>query len=114
MNPFVAHLVGDFILQNEWMATKKIQSSFVCMVHVLVYLVPFLLCHLEWWQIVLIGSQHFIEDRKMLFTSFWMRVWKHVPPENWKLRLYVDQTFHLVWIEVVVLIGEEGFSFLSF
>jgi hypothetical protein len=113
MNPFVAHLIGDFILQNEWMATKKTQSSFVCMVHVLVYLVPFLLCNLQWWQIALIGAQHFVEDRKMLFTSFWMRVWKRVPPENWNLRLFVDQAFHIVWIEVVVLIGEKGLSFLS-
>ncbi len=113
MNPFVAHLIGDFILQNEWMATKKIQSSFVCMVHVLVYLVPFLLCHLQWWQIALIGAQHFVADRKMLFISFWMRVWKRVPPENWNLRLYVDQTFHLVWIEIVLLMGAGGVSFLT-
>ncbi len=113
MNPFVSHLVGDFILQNEWMATKKIQSSFVCMVHVLVYLVPFLLCNLHWWQIALIGTQHFVEDRKMLFTSFWMRVWKRAPLENLNLRLFVDQTFHLVWIEVVLLIGEHGLPFLS-
>ena len=114
MNPFVAHLIGDFILQNEWMATKKTQSSFVCMVHVLVYLVPFLLCHLQWWQIVLIGAQHFVADRKMLFISFWMRAWKRVPPENWNLRLYVDQSFHLVWIEIVLLMGTGSVSFLSF
>ena len=113
MNPFVAHLIGDFILQNEWMATKKRQSSFACLVHVLVYLIPFLLCNLQWWQIALIGSQHFVEDRKMLFTSFWMRAWKRVPLENWNLRLFVDQAFHIVWIELVVLIGEKGLPFLS-
>ena len=114
MNPFVAHLVGDFILQNEWMATKKMQSSFVCAVHILLYLVPFLFCNLHWWQIALIGAQHFVEDRTMLFTAFWMRVWKRVPPENWNLRLYVDQSFHLLWIEIVLLMGAGSVSFLPF
>ncbi len=43
MSPLVAHLVGDFILQNEWMASNKKHRSFACLVHVLVYLLPFLL-----------------------------------------------------------------------
>jgi hypothetical protein len=30
MNPFFTHLVGDFILQNEWMDVNKKRSSRVC------------------------------------------------------------------------------------
>jgi hypothetical protein len=105
MNPFVAHLIGDFILQNDWMAGNKKRSSVACLVHILVYLVPFLTCHLQWWQIGLIGVQHFAQDRTG-FILWWMRVWKRVHPDNWKeIPLYVDQTFHLMWIEVVVLLG---------
>jgi len=105
MNPFVAHLIGDFILQNDWMAGNKKRSSVACLVHILVYLVPFLTCHLQWWQIVLIGVQHFAQDRTR-FILWWMRAWKRVHPDNWKeIPLYVDQAFHLMWIEVVVLLG---------
>jgi hypothetical protein len=105
MNVFVAHLIGDFILQNEWMAANKKRSSVACLVHVLVYLLPFLLSNLEWWQIVMIGVQHFVQDRTG-FVLWWMRVCKRVPPDNWaQIPLFVDQAFHLLWIEIVVLLG---------
>ena len=113
MNPFVAHLFGDFILQNEWMAVNKKNSSFICMVHVLVYLVPFILCPLKWWQIGLIGIQHFAQDRSE-FIFWWMRAWKRVHKDYWKeLPLYVDQAFHILWIEIVVLAGQGHLSFLK-
>ena len=105
MHPFLAHLIGDFILQNEWMAANKKQRSIPCLVHALLYLIPFLLCHLRWWQILLIGLQHFVQDRSG-FVLWWMRVWKRSRPENWKeLPLYVDQAFHLVWIQIVIWLG---------
>jgi len=105
MNVFVAHLIGDFILQNEWMAGNKKRSSVVCLVHVLVYLLPFLLCNLEWWQIVMIGVQHFVQDRTG-FVLWWVRVYKRVHPDNLEqLPLYVDQAFHLLWIQIVILLG---------
>ena len=105
LNAFIAHLIGDFILQNDWMAGKKKQNHFVCLVHVLVYLVPFLLCSLKWWQILLIGIQHFAQDRTE-FVFWWLKNWKKVPEEYWKeLPLYVDQAFHLVWIQIVILSG---------
>ena len=32
-----AHLVGDYLLQNDFLATEKKNSSIVCMIHVLLY-----------------------------------------------------------------------------
>jgi hypothetical protein len=61
MNPFVAHMVGDFILQNDWMALNKKRHPAACAVHAVVYLMPFLLSHLQWWQLVLIGLQNFLQ-----------------------------------------------------
>ena len=114
MNPFVAHLIGDFILQNEWMVTNKKRNSFACLIHILVYLVPFLLCHLAWWQIALIGIQHFAQDRSK-FILWWIRIWKHSHLDAWKeLPLYVDQAFHIVWIEIVILAGKSGLSLFPF
>jgi hypothetical protein len=105
MHPFLAHLIGDFILQNEWMATNKKRSSVACVVHTLSYLIPFLGCDLRWWQIAVIGIQHFVQDRSE-FVLWWMRVWKRAHPESWiDLPLYVDQVFHLVWIQFVIWLG---------
>ena len=102
MNPIVAHLVGDFILQNEWMAVNKKQSSLICTIHVLVYLLPFLFCNLCWWQICFIGIQHFLQDRTG-FVFWWIHFWKRVPKEHLgNLHLFVDQSFHILWIEIVI------------
>ena len=113
MNPFVSHLIGDFILQNEWMAVNKKNRSLACLVHTLVYLIPFLICQLQWWQIALIAIQHFIQDRTEIIM-WWGRVWKRTDLKRWNaLPLFVDQAFHIVWIEIVLLAGEKGLPFLS-
>jgi hypothetical protein len=105
MNPFVAHLIGDFILQNDWMAGNKKHRSNACLFHVLIYLVPFLTCQLQGWQIILIGVQHFAQDRTV-FVLWWMRIWKRVPRDNRReIRIFIDQAFHLLWIQIVVLLG---------
>jgi hypothetical protein len=102
VGPLIAHIVGDFILQNEWMAREKKRSSFACLVHVAVYMLPFLLCSLTWWQLALIALQHFLQDRTG-FVFWWMRVWKRVHRDYWSsIGLFVDQAFHLTWIAVVL------------
>ena len=62
----LAHFIGDFLLQNDWMARGKKKSSFICTVHVLIYMLPFLLVELSWIQFALIAIQHWLQDR----TSF--------------------------------------------
>lgn len=56
MNIYLAHLVGDFIFQNDWMAKGKKTSSLICLVHIITYLIPFLFCGLKWWQIAAANS----------------------------------------------------------
>jgi Protein of unknown function (DUF3307) len=34
---FLGHLLGDYVLQNNWMALAKNRSTFRCLVHCLVY-----------------------------------------------------------------------------
>ena len=38
----VAHAVGDYLLQSEWMATEKTKRSLPALVHCLTYVLPFL------------------------------------------------------------------------
>ncbi|RLA29302.1 MAG: DUF3307 domain-containing protein, partial [Gammaproteobacteria bacterium] len=39
----IAHAVGDFLLQSEWMAREKTKRSLAALVHCLTYILPFLL-----------------------------------------------------------------------
>src|SRR5690349_5536539 len=68
-----AHLVGDFLLQNQWMASSKMKSSLVCAAHVACYMIPFSAIafiasppfnpHIPLWMLCAISAQHFLQDR---------------------------------------------------
>ena len=105
MHPFLAHLIGDFLIQNDWMASNKKNNSFVAFVHVLTYLIPFVFTGLQWWQIALIGVTHFAQDSSS-FVDWFIRVWKKIPEgERGVMPLAVDQVFHLVIIQLVMWIA---------
>ena len=42
MDQLLAHLFGDYVIQNDWMASNKTQSSKVCLIHAVTYGIPFL------------------------------------------------------------------------
>ena len=104
MNWLYAHLIGDYIFQNDWMATGKKQKSWICGIHVLLYLLPFLFCDFQWWQLALIGIQHFLQDRTG-FVVWFMKVkgqaqFASPPMSPWSIIL-VDNIIHVLWIGVV-------------
>jgi hypothetical protein len=41
-NQLVAHAVGDYILQSDWMANEKTKRSLAALLHVMTYALPFL------------------------------------------------------------------------
>ncbi len=59
----VAHLVGDYILQSDWMANEKRNQSVAAAVHALFYSLPFLFFKpsLVAWLAILVT--HFYIDR---------------------------------------------------
>lgn len=59
----VAHIVGDFILQSDWMAREKFRSSLACLVHVITYTLPFLLLTQVPETLLVIAGTHFLIDR---------------------------------------------------
>ncbi len=59
----VAHFVGDFILQTDWMAREKVRNSLACLVHVVVYTLPFLLITRSPATLLVIAGTHFAIDR---------------------------------------------------
>lgn len=121
MNWLFAHFVGDFFLPDDWMAEGKKKSSWVCLVHVLMYMLPFLFigswiglpfgsgelvyCETEWWKLMLIAVQHFFQDRTG-FVEWWLRfkgsVWfSKSPMAPWSIIL-TDNMIHLMWIAFVM------------
>jgi hypothetical protein len=79
----VAHLVGDYILQSDWMATEKTKRSLAAFAHVLAYAIPFLFFRPSVAAMLFIIGTHFVIDRWRLaryvvwaknFLGPWSRV----------------------------------------
>jgi len=99
-----AHLVGDYLLQIDWMAKGKKQSSWICAVHILTYLSPFLLCGFPAWKLVAIGLQHFLQDRTNIVVwsmkSTGRSGFASPPMAPWSIIL-TDNIWHVLFIAFV-------------
>lgn len=67
-NQILAHLIGDYILQSDWMARNKTTNLFAAIVHGLFYSIPFLILipditFISW---LIITTTHIIIDNKSL------------------------------------------------
>lgn len=104
----LAHLMGDFVLQNDYMATHKTHSHPVCALHVLVYTAACLLViHVSgyaWplWAYAAVALTHYPVDRWRL-AAVWM---DYTGQSGFKRSLSpwsviaVDNTYHLAcaWV----------------
>jgi hypothetical protein len=114
----VLHLVGDYVLQSDWMANEKTKKSLAAFAHAASYTLPFLLLTRSLLALAVIGGTHFVIDRwrlaryvvwaKNFFApkGFWPPPWKDCtgtgyPPDRpawlavWLL-IIADNTMHLV------------------
>jgi len=70
----VAHLVGDFVLQSDWMANQKSSKSLATLAHAACYILPFLLLTTNPATLAVIGGTHFLIDRFRLARYLtWIR-----------------------------------------
>ena len=113
----VAHAVGDYILQSDWMAQEKTKHTVAALCHVATYLLPFLLLTRSPLALALeasaqairVAGSHFAIDRWRLsryvvWTKNWLgrnRPWKECaatgyPPER------------PAWLAVWLLIGVDN------
>lgn len=103
---FLLHLVGDYLLQNDWIAREKTRSSRVAMLHANLYATPFLLvCWSPW--IALLWLSHFFIDRYRI-AVVWIRFVNRGTDSNYGfpaskpphiafwLMVIVDNTFHII------------------
>jgi hypothetical protein len=59
----MAHVVGDYLLQSDWMASEKTKKSAAALAHAVTYTLPFLLITLNWKALLFVCVTHFFIDR---------------------------------------------------
>lgn len=73
----MAHLVGDYVAQNDWMAQNKTTQSWPCLVHCFFYTLAVAtgaalqLYPMQWHGLLLVFATHFPMDRFRLARK-WM------------------------------------------
>ena len=60
------HLIGDYLIQNDWMAlnkkSKTLKGELACQIHCILYALPFLFIG-SWYSVLGIYISHYILDR---------------------------------------------------
>jgi len=103
INLVFAHLIGDYILQNDWMAQNKKKSSWACLTHVLFYSLPFIFFGIPLWIVGLIALQHFLQDRTN-FVIWFMNakgsaLFSEPPMAPWSI-IVTDNILHLLFLGI--------------
>ncbi|MDZ7292099.1 MAG: DUF3307 domain-containing protein [candidate division KSB1 bacterium] len=63
MEQLLCHLVGDYVLQTNWMVRYKQKRTVVAAVHALTYILPFILITQSPATLFIIFSTHLLIDR---------------------------------------------------
>lgn len=114
----IAHLVGDYFLQSDWMAAEKTKKNSAALAHVLTYVLPFLFLTSSVPALIFIAGTHFAIDRWRLARYIcWAKNWlapKWIDDEGVKVRnlpwRYCTKTGYMmdkpdymaVWLLIVV------------
>lgn len=59
----VAHLLGDYVIQSDWMAAEKVTASLPAAAHAVSYAAAFVPLTRSWRALAVIGGTHFAIDR---------------------------------------------------
>lgn len=63
MLQLILHLIGDYVLQSDWMAQNKTKCSKAAAAHAITYSLPFLILQPSWEAFAVILVTHFLIDR---------------------------------------------------
>lgn len=97
-----AHLIGDYLLQNDWMAQGKKKHHWINLVHISTYMLPFLFTSLNPLQLFLIAVQHYVQD-KWGFVAWFCKITGKFQHESVKVwgHIIVDNVIHILWMAFV-------------
>jgi hypothetical protein len=108
---FVAHLIGDFLVQTRNMADHKATDWSWLFRHIAVYML-FVTTVVVWYTVafdvpawltiaslLFLVVTHIILDRRT-FTSWWVRTISQASDITW-MSIVIDQVFHILTLAVV-------------
>ena len=84
----LAHMVGDYLIQNDWMALEKTKRWLPAIAHAVTYGLPFLIITRDPWALAFIVGTHAVIDR--------YRLARHV---CWLKNQTAPKEFRLPWSE---------------
>lgn len=58
----MCHLIGDYVLQSDFIAKTKGENWYHLLVHCILYIVPFYLCFGFTWHLAIVFVSHIIID----------------------------------------------------
>lgn len=102
----VGHLVGDYLVQTDWMALNKKQSTLHCLVHCSIWTACVcVFSGLGWTAAAILFGTHFLQDRTTIVEK-WMDFigqskFRVGPCAPWS-GIVVDNVFHILTIFVVI------------
>lgn len=105
MDQLICHLVGDYVLQTNWMVRHKHSKITVAAVHAFFYVLPFLLITLKPVTLLIIFSTHLVIDhyrlaRYVIRMRNWCWTDSGFPTETpnhiaQAINIVIDNTIHL-------------------
>jgi hypothetical protein len=117
----MGHLLGDYLLQNDWIALGKANRSWPCLVHCLCYTAAIAILAmswdgrisgmtisfpLQWWALPLVFVTHFVVDRTRGVAKGLAALGKakfvEPPLGPWSVIL-VDNTIHVLVLFVIAV-----------
>ena len=95
----VAHMIGDYIIQNDFIAIEKTKKTVYALIHVALYAIPFYFIVGFSYPLLLIIASHFFIDRFRLAT-YWIKLinW------NWNSKNFGFNKEKPMWMSVWLMI----------
>lgn len=106
VDALVGHLVGDYLIQNDWMALNKKQSSIHCAVHCTLWTLAVCLFAgwFHWLPATVLFVTHFAQDRTKIINWYMAAMGQQKfasgPCAPWSI-IVVDNVWHVVTIWAV-------------
>lgn len=103
MIPILFHLIGDYLLQNDWIAKNKGRMTntgfLACLIHVVLYTLPFAIYYQSLRATLIICLSHFLID-KFALAKYWVALinWK------WDGENYGFDNEKPIWLSLWLLI----------